>query len=85
MLDEHACGHLVLAEDDPIAGRAIAPHAPEGIPVIERVATAGTVVQFEGARHLRALLSTADAPGPDGGQRKPQQGQAKEGHHRAPR
>ena len=85
MLDEHACGDLVLAEDNPITGRAITPHAPEGLPVIERVAAAGTVVQFEGTRHLRALLSTADTPGPDGGQREPQHGQAKEDHHRAPR
>jgi len=51
VLDEHAGGDLVLAEDDRITGRAEAPHAPEGLPVLERVATARTVVQLEGTGH----------------------------------
>jgi hypothetical protein len=48
VLDEHARGDLVFPEHDPVTGGAKAPHAPKCLPVLERVATAGTIVQFEG-------------------------------------
>jgi len=49
VLDEHARGDLVFPEHDLVTGGAEAPHASKGLPVLQRVATARTVVQFEGA------------------------------------
>jgi len=49
VLDEHARGDLVFLEDDLVAGGAKAPHAPKGLPVLQCVAAARTIVQFEGA------------------------------------
>jgi len=43
-LDKHACGNFWVTEDDHVTGGAETPHAPEGLPVIKRVTTTGTVV-----------------------------------------
>jgi hypothetical protein len=44
--DDHAGGHLVLAEDDSFTRRAEVAHTSEGFPFFEDVTTAGAVVQF---------------------------------------
>jgi hypothetical protein len=44
VLDDHASGDLVIAKDNPLAGRAEAPHAPERFPILKRVAAARAIV-----------------------------------------
>lgn len=46
---DHAGSHLMFSEDDPLTGGAEAARTPKGLPRLQRVTAAGTVVQLEGS------------------------------------
>ena len=56
LLDDHAGSHLVIAEEDPVAGGAKAARAPKGLPVLKGMAAAGAIVQLGRARQAGLSL-----------------------------